>query len=286
VQTIAQPFGLSVEETALGIIRLANSNMDNLLRVISVRRGYDPREFCLVAFGGGGSMHATALARRLRVKKVIVPVAPAVFSAWGMLMADLRLDLVQTTIARTDRIDAGGVMDILTRLETEAGHYFQRERIEPSRVATMRFADMRYLGQEHTVKAPLPAGELTVDSFGEIEERFHSLHDQHYTFRMDDSPVEFVNFHLTAFGVVEKPNLGKLEPSNGNPAEARKGEREVDFDELGRHVSSIYDRARLGRGTHLNGPAIVEEPAASTVLFPGDDLFVDDYGNLIIEVSA
>jgi N-methylhydantoinase A len=285
VRRVAEPFGLSDVEAALGVIRLANSNMDNLLRLVSVRRGFDPREFCLVAFGGGGSMHATALARRLHVKKVIVPVAPAVFSAWGMLMTDLRVDLVQTAIARTDRMTSGAMMEILMRLEREALDYFGHERIGPERVVTQRFADMRYLGQEHTVRVPLPGGELGGDSMREIEERFGSLHEQHYTFRLDTSPVEFVNFHLTAFGTVEKPGLRRLEPDGGKGHQARKGEREVDFDELGRHRSAVYERALLGAGVQVEGPAVVEEPAASTVLFPGDRLLVDAYGNLVIEVE-
>jgi N-methylhydantoinase A len=285
MQRIAEPFGLSDVEAALGVIRLANSNMDNLLRLVSVRRGFDPREFSLVAFGGGGSMHATALARRLHTRKVVVPVAPAVFSAWGMLMSDLRVDLVQTAIARTDRMTSGAMMEILMRLEREALDYFGHERIGPDRVATQRFADMRYLGQEHTVRVPLPGGELGGNSMREIEERFGSLHEQHYTFRLDTSPVEFVNFHLTAFGTVEKPGLRRLEPDGGRGQQAHKGEREVDFDELGRHRSAVYERALLGAGAQVDGPAVVEEPAASTVLFPGDRLLVDDYGNLIIEVE-
>ena len=133
---LGERLGMIAQQAAWATIRLANSNMDNLLRLVSVRRGFDPREFSLVAFGGGGSMHATALARRLHVKKVIVPVAPAVFSAWGMLMSDLRVDLVQTAIARTDRMTGGAVMEILMRLEREALGYFEHERIGPDRVVT------------------------------------------------------------------------------------------------------------------------------------------------------
>ncbi len=285
MRKIAEPFGLSEVEAALGIIRLANSNMDNLLRLVSVRRGFDPREFALVAFGGGGSMHATALARRLHVKKVIVPVAPAVFSAWGMLMTDLRVDLVQTSIARTDRADPAGIGAILDGLHDEALAYFRHEKIPAERVVAQPAADMRYLGQEHTVRVPLPGDVRQSGAFQTIEERFHTLHEQHYTFRLDGSPVEFVNFHLTAFGLVEKPGLRKIGANGRTPEGARKGERDVDFDELGRHRGAIYDRARLGAGAQIDGPAIVEEPAASTVLFPGDRLTVDDYGNLIIVVD-
>jgi N-methylhydantoinase A len=258
--------------------------MDNLLRVVSVRRGFDPREFTLVAFGGGGSMHATALARRLHIQQVVVPVATAVFSALGMLMTDLRVDFVQTAIARTDRMAPQQAMEILQALEGEAIEALQQEGMRRDRVVIQRFADMRYLGQEHTVRVPLPGGTLD-GSFQEIETRFHDLHEQRYTFRLD-SPVEFVNFHVTGLGVVEKPPLREL-PSNGrSPQQALKGHRDVDFDELGWQRTAIYERSRLGAGAQVEGPAVVEEPAASTVLFPGDRLTVDKYGNLTVEVGT
>jgi N-methylhydantoinase A len=281
---IAEPFGLSEAEAALGVIRLANSNMDNLLRVVSVRRGFDPRDFALVAFGGGGSMHGTALAKRLHIGKVIVPVATAVFSALGMLMTDLRVDFIRTAVSRTDRIEPAKVMEMLMGLEEEAREALRRERIERDRVAMQRFADMRYLGQEHTVRVPLPGGTLSPDSLTQVGERFHQMHEQQYTFRLS-SPVEFVNFHVAGLGLVEKPSLPKLESDGRDPDQARKGHRDVDFDELGWHKSALYERSRLGAGARVEGPAVVEEPAASTVLFPDDRLSVDDYGNLIIEVG-
>jgi N-methylhydantoinase A len=287
MRKIADPFGLNVAEAALGVIRLADSNMDNLLRVVSVRRGFDPRDFSLVAFGGGGSMHAAALARRLHIGRVIVPVATAVFSALGMLMTDLRVDFVRTAIARTDRLEPAQATEILRSLEDEARDALRREGTPgyPSRrIVLRRAADMRYLGQEHTVRVPLPDGPLGADSLPQIEERFHGLHEQHYTFRLS-SPVEFVTFHVTGLGLVEKPKLRKIEPDGRSPNAAKKGQRDVDFDELGWHRSAIYERSRLGAGAQVEGPAVVEEPAASTVLFPEDRLTVDDYGNLIIEVA-
>jgi len=284
VETIAKPFGLSVKDAALGIIRLANANMDNLLRVVSVRRGFDPRDFTLVAFGGGGSMHATALARGLHITRVVVPVAPAHFSAWGMLMTDLRTDLVRTRIVRSDRISPNDVLGIITELEQSAVDYFISEGTSPDRIITQRFADMRYLGQEHTVKVPLPSGSLSDEELRAIEQRFHGLHEQHYTFRLDGSAIEFVNFHLTAFGTVDKPGLRTIQ-SHHNVEDARKGRREVDFDEMGRHDAALFERSRLGAGAEILGPAVIEDPAASTVLFPGDRLSVDEYGNLIIEVA-
>ena len=282
---IAQELGTSVEEAALGVIRIANANMIHLLKLVSVRRGRDPREFAIVAFGGGGSMHASALARELHVPRVIVPPAPAHFSAWGMLMSDLRHDLVQTRFARADQSKLAELGEVWRELEERMIDMFVDEGMAAEEeVAFARSADMRYAGQEHTVNVPIPLGDLDEDRRAEIERRFHDLHEQLYAFRQD-SAVEFVNFRLTGFGSVRKPELENIQ-ANGDASAARKGERDVDFDELGRHESRIYERAGLGAGAVLEGPAVIEEPAASTVVFPDQTLRVDRYGNLNIEMEA
>ncbi|WP_338826964.1 hydantoinase/oxoprolinase family protein [Neomoorella thermoacetica] len=283
---IAAPFNLTVEDAALGVIRLANANMINALKLISVRRGYDPRDFTLVAFGGGGSMHAAALARELKIKRVLIPVATSVFSAWGMLMTDLRYDLIQTTIRRTNSITPVELQAIWDSLEKEAVRYFQQENLGTTDLVFSRFADMRYLGQEHTVKVPVPGGKLDAAAIKEIEERFHALHEQHYTFRLEDSQIEFVNFHLTTFGRVKKPELARLQTGSADATRALKGHRPVHFDAEGWQESAIYERSLLGAGATITGPAVVEEPASSTLLFPGQKLTVDPYGNLIIETGV
>ena len=278
LRPLAGQLDVSVEEAALGVIRIANANMIHLLKLVSVRRGRDPRDFAIVAFGGGGSMHATALARELQVPRVIVPPSPGHFSAWGMLMSDLRHDLVQTRFAR--EADAGVWRELEERLRAT----FVEDGVAEERLTFERSADMRYAGQEHTVNVPIPAGELGAPERDEIARRFHDLHEQLYTFRQD-SPIEFVNFRLTGFGAVPKPELRAI-ASNGGAQSALKGTRDVDFDELGRHESRIFERALLGAGAELDGPAVIEEPAASTVVFPGQRLRVDELGNLIVEVRA
>jgi len=283
---IADAFEISVDDAALGVIRLANANMINALKLISVRRGYDPREFTMVAFGGGGSMHAMALAKELKIKKVLIPVATAVFSAWGMLMTDLRHDLIQTNIRRTDSINPEELQELWDEMEQQTVEYFQREKMDAEDLVFVRYADMRYLGQEHTVKVPLPAGKIDASVIKEAEERFHTLHEHNYTFRLDDSLIEFVNFHLTTFGTVNKPELGQLENKNTDPSSALKGYRDVNFDQDGWQKSAIYERQRLGAGATFTGPAVIEEPASSTVIFPGQKVMVDDYGNLIIETEV
>jgi N-methylhydantoinase A len=281
---IARSLGVSAEEAALGVIRLANANMIHLLKLVSVRRGRDPREFAMVAFGGGGSMHAMALAQEMRVPRVIVPPAPGHFSAWGMLMSDLRHDSVQTRFVRSEQAEPVELTGIWRELEEQMRETFAEEGVSPEEVGFARSADMRYAGQEHTVNVPIPVGDLDERLKADIEDKFHELHEQLYTFRQD-SPIEFVNFRLTGFSAVRKPELRRI-GTNGDARDALKGTRDVDFDEFGRHETRIYERERLGAGAELEGPAVVEEPAASTVVSPGQRLRVDEFGNLIVETGV
>lgn len=282
MQPIADAFDLNVEEAAMGVIRIADANMINALKLVSVRRGYDPRDFVLVAFGGGGAMHAGALMRELRVKKVIVPTEPAVFSAWGMLTTDLRRDYIRTQITRTDEVDPADLTAIYKEMEQQALDTLAREGVKSQDMAIQRFADMRYLGQEHTVKVGLPGGAITDDVMPDVNERFHSLHEQTYTFRLD-TPVELVNYHVTALGQVKQPEIRRVE-TGGTLDEACKGQRRVNFDELGFREADIYERDRLPVGASFSGPAVVEEPAAVTVVFPDQRLTRDEYGFLHIEM--
>jgi N-methylhydantoinase A len=284
LEPIAEALEVAIEEAALGVIRIANANMIHLLKLVSVRRGRDPREFAIVAFGGGGSMHATALARELQVPRVIVPPAPGHFSHWGMLLSDLRHDVVQTRFARADVADLVDLTRAWQELEERMRATFADEGVDDSRLAFVRSADMRYAGQEHTVNVPIPEGELGEAERSEIERRFHDLHEQLYTFRQP-SPIEFVNFRLTGLGAVPKPELRRI-AANARPESALKGTRDVDFDELGRHESRIYERDRLGAGAELEGPAVIEEPAASTVVFPGQRVHVDELGNVIVDLEV
>lgn len=282
MQPVADAFKISVEDAAMGVIRLADSNMVNALKLVSVRRGYDPREFVMVAFGGGGAMHAGALARELRLKKVLIPTNPAVFSAWGMLMTDLRQDFIRTSIRRTDAIDPADITKLFAEMEGQTLDLMKEQDISEERIRFQRFADMRYLGQEHTVKVPIPAGSIMPERIPEINEAFRRLHEQAYTFRLE-SPVELVNYHLTAFGIVEKPELRKVPHKGLTLDKARKGERRVNFDEMGFHASPVFERDRFPMGKAFQGPMVIEEPAATIVVFPDQRVRKDEYGFLHIE---
>jgi len=282
MQPVADAFNISIEDAAMGVIRLADSNMVNALKLVSVRRGYDPRDFVLVAFGGGGAMHAGALARELRVKKTVIPTDPAVFSACGMLMTDLRQDFIRTLIRRTDQVAPAEITSLFTEMEGQAMGLMKEQDISEERIMFQRFADMRYLGQEHTVKVPLPEKRIETSQMPEINEKFHQLHEQAYTFRLE-SPVELVNYHLIAFGIVDKPELMKLKREDLSLDSAKKGERRVNFDELGFHVCPIYERDLLPIDQVIHGPMVIEEPAATTVVFPDQKVIRNEYGFLEIE---
>jgi len=280
MKPIADCFGTSIEEAAIGVIRLADANMVNALKLVSVRRGYDPRDFALIAFGGGGGMHAASLARELRVRKVVIPTKPAVFSAWGMLMTDLRRDYIRTLILRADRVGPQDFLDIYRRMELEAAGDLESEHVSSGDIRLVRYTDMRYAGQEHAVKVAVPGGAATPQTLEEVKERFHMLHEQAYTFRLN-SPVEFVNFHITALGAVPKPEIPRVQGGD-SLKDAHKGKRPVDFGELGVHPAAIYERDRLPVGGRVVGPAVVEEPSSVTVVFPGQALTMDEFGFLHI----
>ncbi len=282
MKPIAEFFGISIEQAAMGVIRLADSNMVNALKLVSVRRGYDPRDFVFVAFGGGGAMHAGALARELRVKKTVIPVNPAVFSAWGMLMTDLRQDFIRTLIRRTDQVDPGEITSLFNEMEELAMDLMKEQHIPQERIKFARYADMRYLGQEHTVKVPIPVKNIEAIDIPGINERFHSLHEQAYTFRLE-TQVELVNYHLIAFGVVDKPEMMKLNGDDLTLEAAKKSERRVNFDELGFHMCPIYERDLLPVDQVVQGPMVIEEPASTTVVFPDQKVRRNEYGFLEIE---
>jgi len=274
----------TVDNVARGVIRIANANMVNALKLVSLNRGYDPRDFTLVAFGGGGGMHGAALAMELNIRKVIIPVHPAVFSAWGMLLTDLRRDYIRTRVTRMDPAAAEDVATLFTDLESVAAREFAADGIHDDRLVLQRFADMRYLGQEHTVKVSFPSGTVDGHSISDPVERFHEAHQREYTYRLS-SPVELVNYHLVAFGLVPKPELAKLKRTGRQLKDALRSQREVDFDTHGVHVTAIYERELLEPGMDITGPAVVEEPATTIVIFPGQHATVDDYGNLHIHLQ-
>lgn len=285
-EKVGDAFGMNVEDAAMSILRVAEANMYNALKLISVRRGYDPRDFAMVAFGGGGPMHCAYLAKELNIRKVVVPVAASVFSAWGMLMTDVRHDYIQTNIRRMNEVKAEELNRMWESLTKQADEQFEREGVAKEHIVYSFIADMRYMGQEHTVKVKVPPLPWSEETKEEIISRFHDTHEHFYTFRLPDTPTEIVNLHLVAYGRLTKPELAAIAPQEGPAEQARKEVRKVYFTDDGWMDTPVYDREKLGSGAVLEGPVIVEEAAASTVVAKGQKLTVDVYGNLIIETEV
>lgn len=282
-EKVGIPMGMTTEEAAMSIIRVADANMYNALKLISVRRGYDPRDFTMVAFGGGGPMHCAYLARELNITKIIVPVAASVFAAWGMLMTDVRHDYIQTKIAKMDEVSLDDLIQMWKDLEDQAAVQFEAEGVpEALRVFQYR-ADMRYMGQEHTVGVNVPPLPWSDEDRKKIIETFHETHEHFYTFRLPDTQTEIVNLHLVALGRMEKPELAQLPPHEGPIEDALIEKRPVYFTDEGWRETAVYHRDKLLAEATISGPAIVEEPTASTLICPGQQCRVDVYGNLIIE---
>ncbi len=274
--------GMGAEAAARGMIRIANHNMVNALKLVSINRGYDPRDFTMVAFGGGGALHAAALAADLNIPKVVIPAHCAVFSAWGMLMSDLRRDYVHTRPVLLDETRADEITGVIREMEQQARAAYLEEGIDAGSICFERLADMRYEGQEHTIGVHLPAGDLGTAEIRKLVTRFKDNYEREYTYRLDNE-VEIVTYNLIAWSVVERPRLAQISAA-GDMAVAVKGRRSVDFDEHGACEATILDRVKLPAGAEFNGPAIVEEAGSTTVLFPGQSAGVDEYGNLHLAI--
>ena len=285
LDAVAGRLSVSRLDAARGIVRIANNNMINALKLVSVNRGHDPRDFTLVAFGGGGGMHATALAAELGMPKVVIPRAADVFSAWGMLMSDLRRDYFLTRLTTLTHEQAPSVNGWVGELEAHAAAQFAEEGIAAGQLRLLRFGRLRYENQEHSVEVELPPGELGADAAQEIIEDFHAAYEREYTYRLD-APVEFVGVHLVASAEVGKLAPAELPVTGADVAHARKGCRDVDFELQGTHAADVYDGGLLEPGMAFGGPAIVETTGTTIVVRPGDRAELDPYGNLHIHLEA
>jgi N-methylhydantoinase A len=268
----ATPLGLTVTEAANGIVEIANAAMVNALHLISVQRGYDPRDFVLVGFGGAGPVHANALARDAEMPTLLIPPSPGIFSATGLLTTDLKRDAALTIMQRLDEVDPALVESSFAELERAGAEELALEGLAGDQVEFVRQIDMRYVGQSY---------ELTVPAGDDLVERFHAEHDRTYGFAAPAEPIELVSLRLTSVGRIAKPPLRVLE-RGGDPVP--KERRPVFFAEAGDYVDCpIYDRYALAGGATFPGPAVVEEFDSTTVVHPGFTVTVDETANLIIE---
>jgi N-methylhydantoinase A len=282
---VGEKLGVDPDEAARGVIRIANNNMVNALKLVSLNRGHDPRDFTLIAFGGGGGMHAVALAAELGVKKVVVPAAASVFSAWGMMMSDLRRDYFVTKLVDLKPGAARGVEDVFQEAEELARSHFAAEGVAPERVKMLRYGKFRYQNQEHTTEVLIEGGAVAEQRLAEIEKAFHQTYEREYTYRLN-APVEMVGIHLVASAEVGKLKMAKREGSGARSQAALKSRRKVDYALEGVWEAAIYDGAKLEPGMTIAGPAIVEDSGATVVIHPGNRAEIDGYGNIHILLQA
>jgi N-methylhydantoinase A len=282
-EKIAKPLGLSLEEAALGILTIANFNMSLSVRAVSVEKGYDPRDCVLVPSGGGGALHAIAIARELSVPRVIIPPMPAHFSALGMLLADLKHDYVQTYVRELDETSGGQIAEAFSRLETSALDTLAEEGAKPEQMILRRFLDMRYRGQEYTLPVPIAEELRTLTDFGPIRSRFDQLHQEHYGHSAPKEPVMMVNLRLSALGRFE--NKLSLASASNQKDRGERGRRDVIFESKAVQCP-IYLRSGFEPGDRLEGPAVVEDIGATILVYPGDEMQVNELGHLVIELSS
>ena len=284
--SLGKELDLSVEACATGVLEISAWNQANALRQVTVSRGLDIRDFTMVTFGGSGSLLACRLVDILGLDGVLVPLNPGNLSAYGLLTVDVRNDYVQTAVVRQSALVASDVQSLLDELTVKADAALSREGFAEQERRFVRTADLRYYGQAYEVRVEVPEGPVTPNLFSRVAATFHDEHKAlyGYDFRDDDrQEVEWVNLRVTGIGPIRKPELREVAPGSG-PEPARIGTRQVYFDDWVR--TPVYDRARLGAGDEIVGPAVLEEFSSTVPVHPGFTVRVDSYGNLLLTRTA
>jgi N-methylhydantoinase A len=321
VERLAEQLGLDVMQTAQGIISVVTANMARAIRVISVQRGYDPRDYTLVAFGGAGPLHAARLAHELEISRVLVPTSPGILCAMGLLLTDLRTDFALTRLTTLTDAAVPVLEDAFTNLEARAQQWLDAEQIAPANRRIIRTVDMRYAGQNYELPIPCPPGVASGmarqsasrptqrggsggpdapghdetgptgrrDSEGtvtQLAESFTAAHRRLYGFAAEDEPIQLVTFRVEVSAIVPKATFAAAPDAGPDASAAIVDTRSVWLPEFGNATNCpVYDRTKLRPGNYLKGPAIIEQMDATTVVLPGMAARVEPYGNLILEAE-
>ena len=281
-EKIAIPLGLDLHRAAHGILQIVNNNMMGAIRNVSVERGHDPRHFSLVAFGGAGPMHSISVARLLDMTTVIAPPSPGVASAYGLLVSDFKNDYARTAIQKAPNYDSRAMEQVYKGLEGEADQWLDSELVPADRREIRRSADLRYAHQGSEVTVEFAGRTVDAARLEATIQSFHKEHRRLFGFSLDQ-PVEIVTLRVTAYGHLDSVSMAPLSRDLGAPSEALMGRRPVYFDDAGGFVPcDIFDRARLGPGSTMDGPAILENVDSTVVIDPGWQARIDDYGNCIM----
>jgi N-methylhydantoinase A len=283
---VAEPLGMDATAVADGILRIAATAMSYAVKGVTTERGFDAGDFALVAYGGAGPLHAVEVAREIGIRKVIIPGAPGVFSAFGMLFSDLRYDYVRTFLTRLEEAPFEKIEALYTALEAEGRAAIANASVKPQKVTIRRAADMRYVGQEHAVAVEVPLTVFKKRDREEIKRLFDAMHELRYGTSAPQERAEIVSLRSTVTGVMRKPPQATIREGQRKPmAAAFTGKRPVFFG-TGFEPTPTLRRAALLAGNRISGPALIEEHASTTVLMPGDACEVDAYGNLVIAVGG
>jgi len=282
IQALAQRLGEPLHRVAEGIINIATLTMASAVKMTTIERGHDPRDFAMVAYGGAGPLHAAAVARELGVKTVIIPRHPGHFCAYGMLYANLRYDLVQTSASLLPELDFAEAERQFHALEQQGRTTLGQVGVALDQVNISRYADMRYQGQEHTIKIRLPSALA-----GQTVEMLHRLFEEGYRKRYghtsENVAVNIVNLRVVVDGVAERPPIERVQ-GGGTPPHPTS--RKVNFDGIRFVPCNVWQRDELPPNYRIEGPAIIEEAASTTVLPPGTSASLDEFGNIIIEIRS
>lgn len=278
---VAEPLGLSLLDAATAVIKVANANMADAVRLISIRRGYDPRDFALVAFGGAGPLHGAALAKDLSIPTVLIPPNPGVTSALGCLLVDIKHDISAMFLGNTAEVDPLVVERTFQSLEAEGRDRLENEGVPEDRMLFQRFIDMRYLGQWRSMAVPVAA---PIRSLDEAMATFHAEHGREHNYTRTDAPVEVYRLTVTATGLTPKAQFAKhaLQP---DAVAVPRGHRDVKFDESPEPLRTpLYDRDDLVAGTRITGPAIIDQLDSTTVVPPGVTAEVDPWLTIVLRI--
>jgi N-methylhydantoinase A len=282
IQDLAARLKEPLSRVAAGIIHLATLTMASAVKMTTVERGHDPRDFAMIAYGGAGPLHAADIARELGIRTVIIPNHPGHFCAYGMLYADLKYDVVQTMAVGLEQLDPGGAEKQFLDLEERGRASLREVKVNLTAVSVARFADMRYRGQEHTLKIRLP-DEMSLVSQNDIRGAFESEYTKRYGHSSQNVPIDLVNLRVVVTGVADKPVMNVLQ---ANGSDVKPETRQVNFDGKSFLPCSIWQRDKLRADVRINGPAIIEESASTTVVGPNDWATIDRLGNIRITVGS
>jgi N-methylhydantoinase A len=282
-QRIARPLGLDLNEAAAGMVEILNNNMARAIRTVSIGRGHDPRQFVLVAFGGAGPLHACRLAELLEIPTIVIPPTPGVLSTYGLLSTDLKNDYVQTCYQDGPPFDLARITAVYTALEAQALAWVHSEQVPHEAQRFLRSADLRYAHQSFELTCSVPAGSLTQRLLQQLTEAFHREHRRLYSYDLPNAPVELVNLRVTAIGLLPKLTAQVVNTPITDLKAACTEIRPVYFDQAAGFVETpCYARHRLHPGMTFDGPAIVDQDDATTLIFPNFCARVDPAGNLIL----